>query len=223
MRQPCRLDHKKFLSSSRFFIVHLSSEQDTEVMEKTKWSETVILADADYADAVAFDLIVNFERMLGRRIPKADLPHWLVCVALDGGVPTGQNEIQVIFVHDKEKKTMDNFIPSDFGKELDGKAFRDEALGEFTVSSVRAENLVSKEDFFIQSLEALADEKSIKRLIVVPDMEQYGLRVKSVLGRTEGKDITLLAMEPQTGRNFKNDILGYSLMSALGIHSEELK
>lgn len=192
-------------------------------MEKTKWSETVILADADYADAVAFDLIVNFERMLGRRIPKADLPHWLVCVALDGGVPTGQNEIQVIFVHDKEKKTMDNFIPSDFGKELDGKAFRDEALGEFTVSSVRAENLVSKEDFFIQSLEALADEKSIKRLIVVPDMEQYGLRVKSVLGRTEGKDITLLAMEPQTGRNFKNDILGYSLMSALGIHSEELK
>ncbi len=192
-------------------------------MEKTKWSETVILADADYADTVAFDLIVNFERMLGRRIPKADLPHWLVCVALDGGVPTGQNEIQVIFVHDKEKKTMDNFIPSDFGKELDGKAFRDEALGEFTVSSVRAENLVSKEDFFIQSLEALADEKSIKRLIVVPDMEQYGLRVKSVLGRTEGKDITLLAMEPQTGRNFKSDILGYSLMSALGIHSEELK
>ena len=192
-------------------------------MEKTKWSETVILADADYTDAVAFDLIVNFERMLGRRIPKADLPHWLVCVALDGGVPTGQNEIQVIFVHDKEKKTMDNFIPSDFGKELDGKAFRDETLGEFTVSSVRAENLVSKEDFFIQSLEALADEKSIKRLIVVPDMEQYGLRVKSVLGRTEGKDITLLAMEPQTGRNFKSDILGYSLMSALGIHSEELK
>lgn len=192
-------------------------------MEKTKWSETVILVDADYTDAVAFDLIVNFERMLGRRIPKADLPHWLVCVALDGGVPTGQNEIQAIFVHDKEKKTMDNFIPSDFGKELDGKAFRDEALGEFTVSSVRAENLVSKEDFFIQSLEALADEKSIKRLIIVPDMEQYGLRVKSVLGRTEGKDITLLAMEPQTGRNFKSDILGYSLMSALGIHSEELK
>lgn len=120
------------------------------------------LGDADYADAVAFDLIVNFERMLGRRIPKADLPHWLVCVALDGGVPTGQNEIQVIFVHDKEKKTMDNFIPSDFGKELDGKAFRDEALGEFTVSSVRAENLVSKEDFFTNHLKPWPTRKASK-------------------------------------------------------------
>ena len=33
-------------------------------MEKTKWSENVILVDADYVDAVAFNLIVNFERML---------------------------------------------------------------------------------------------------------------------------------------------------------------
>lgn len=192
-------------------------------MEKTKWSETVILVDADYADAVVFDLTVNFERMLNRRIPKADLPHWLVCVALDGGVQAGENEIQVVFVHDKAKKAMENFIPSDFDKELDGKAFRDEALGEFTVSSVRAENMVGKEDFFIQSLEALADEKSIRRLITVPDMENYGHRVKSVLGRTDGKEITLLAMEPQAGRNFKSDILGYSLMSALGIRGEEFK
>ena len=51
-----------------------------------EWSETVILVDADYADRVAFDLIVNFERMLERRIPAADLPRWLDCLALDGGV-----------------------------------------------------------------------------------------------------------------------------------------
>lgn len=29
-----------------------------------KLSENIIIADADYADRVAFDLIVNFERML---------------------------------------------------------------------------------------------------------------------------------------------------------------
>ena len=46
-------------------------------MEKTKWSENVILVDADYVDAVAFNLIVNFERMLNRPIPKADLAQWL--------------------------------------------------------------------------------------------------------------------------------------------------
>lgn len=192
-------------------------------MEKTEWKENVILVDADYVDAVAFDLTVNFERMLNRRIPKADLPHWLVCVALDGGISAGDNNIQVVFVHGKEKKALDNFTPSDFRDELDGKAFRDELLGEFMVSSVRTENMVSGEDFFVQSLEVLADEKSVKRLIVVPDMEKYGHRVKSIFGNTDGKEITLLAMEPQAGRNFKTEILGYSLTSAQGIRGEEFR
>lgn len=192
-------------------------------MEKTKWSETVILVDADYTDSVVFDLTVNFERMLGRRIPKADLPHWLVCAALDGGVPAGKNEIQVVFVHGREKKMLDNFIPSRFDEELDGKAFHDDVLGEFAVSSVRTENMVPADDFFIQSLEVLADEKHIKRLIVVSDMERYGHRVKSLLGRADGKDITLLAMAPQAGKGFRCDILGYSLMSAMGIRGDEFK
>ena len=52
-------------------------------LQETKWSENVILVDADYVDKVAFDLIVNFERMIGRRIPKADFARWIDCVALD--------------------------------------------------------------------------------------------------------------------------------------------
>ena len=43
--------------------------------QTTAWQPNVILVDADYLDAVAFDLIVNFERMIGRRIPPADLCH----------------------------------------------------------------------------------------------------------------------------------------------------
>jgi len=35
-------------------------------------SENIIIADADYVDSVAFNLIVNFERMLNRALPKAD-------------------------------------------------------------------------------------------------------------------------------------------------------
>ena len=38
-----------------------------------KWSENVIIIDGDYVDSVAFNLIVNFERMIGRHIPEADL------------------------------------------------------------------------------------------------------------------------------------------------------
>ena len=55
-------------------------------LQETRWSENVILVDADYVDKVTFNLIVNFERMLGRRIPQADLARWIDCVALDGGL-----------------------------------------------------------------------------------------------------------------------------------------
>ena len=49
---------------------------DIQEFNNTKWSRNVILVDGDYVDSVAFNLIVNFERMLGRRIPKADTA-WL--------------------------------------------------------------------------------------------------------------------------------------------------
>ena len=55
-------------------------------MKESKWNEHVILVDADYVDKVAFDLTVNFERIIGRRIPQADMAKWLECVALDGGL-----------------------------------------------------------------------------------------------------------------------------------------
>ncbi len=193
------------------------------VSDLSKWSENVILVDADYVDAVAFDLTVNFERMLDRPIPKADLAQWLVCAALDGGVREGKNDIQAVFIHGKERKALDNFAPSDFEAELDGKAFRDEHLGEFKLSSVRVEDFVDGEALYLQSLEALVAEKSVKRLVAVPDVEKYGLRVREVLSRAEGKDVTLLAMEPQAGSGFRQEILGYSLMNALGIRGDEFK
>ena len=45
--------------------------------DNIKWSENVIIADADYIDNVAFNLIVNFERMIGRHIPQADMARWI--------------------------------------------------------------------------------------------------------------------------------------------------
>ena len=66
---------------------------------RDKWSENVILIDADYVDKVAFDLIVNFERMLGRRVPQADMAQWLEYVALDGGLREGQHQTQVVLLH----------------------------------------------------------------------------------------------------------------------------
>ena len=76
-----------------------------------KLSENIIIADADYADRVAFDLIVNFERMLDRRIPQADLSQWLVDLALDGGLKPGKHETQVVLLHGKNTAKLENFSP----------------------------------------------------------------------------------------------------------------
>ena len=95
-------------------------------MLKTKWSENVILVDGDYVDKVTFDLIVNFERMLMRRIPNADLAHWLECIALDGGIrPLGEKkkeerQVQVIFVHKNDR--LQYFNPSSYTDDMDGMA-----------------------------------------------------------------------------------------------------
>lgn len=92
---------------------------------RDKWCENVILVDADYVDKVAFDLIVNFERMLGRRIPQGDMARWLECIALDGGLrpqtsdTRHQTSIQVVLLH--KQAQMQNFQPGVFA-DLDGKA-----------------------------------------------------------------------------------------------------
>lgn len=190
-------------------------------MEQSKWGENVILVDAGYLDRVAFDLIVNFERMLDRRIPPADLCHWLDCIALDGGLQPGPNGVQVVFIHPRATTALRHFTPAQFATELDGQAFSDN-LGEFELLSFPVEEVVEAEDFFMQSLAHLLEVTAVKRLMVVADMENYGERVRRTVGEAKDKEVTLFAMEPLQGCGFHAEILGYSLMSALGIRGDEL-
>ena len=131
----------------------MNNEMTTE-----KWCENVIIADGDYIDKVAFHLIVNFERMIGRRIPQADMARWIDCVALDGGLKpleqtadsqtgTPARQISVVFIHDKKSAKLENFMPGHYADELHLKAFSD-ALGEFMMSAFPVEeSVVSKRDF----------------------------------------------------------------------------
>lgn len=189
----------------------------------TAWKENVILADADYIDKVTFDLTVNFERIIGRRIPKADMAKWTDCVALDGGLREGQHETQVILTHSKDKKGMAHFLPSAFSGELDGKAFSD-TLGEFQFCCVTAENFATEEALFSDILQMLVDSADVKRLMVIPYAEQGIELVRQVLRHASpDKQITVFGMQPLAGGNFRQEILGYSLMAALGIRGDEIK
>jgi hypothetical protein len=196
-------------------------------MNDTKWSEHVILVDAEYVDKVAFDMIVNFERMLERRIPQADTAQWLECVALDGGLrpqtsdAQPQTSIQVVLIHDRNRQQMDNFLPGEFS-DLDGQAFTG-PLGEFLISCVKVEEMVTKDDLFIDSLQIIANATEVKRLMVVGDSDHIYNKVREALRKADpDKHITVFTMQPMDSGNFRQEILGYSLMAALGIKSEEL-
>ena len=193
-------------------------------IQETRWSENVILVDADYVDKVAFNLIVNFERMLGRRIPQADIARWIDCVALDGGIREGEHETQVVLIHQKGKQGLENFAPSTY-EELDGKAFKDH-LGEFAINAYPIEPIAG-EDFFTEVLELVTTQKEVKRVMVIPNLEEETIynKVREALRQVddEEKRVTLFAMQPLPGGHYRQEILGYSLMAALGIRSEEIR
>jgi hypothetical protein len=194
-------------------------------MNHQEWSENVILVDADYIDNVTFNLIVNFERMLMRRIPKADFAKWIDCIALDGGLREGAHTTQVLLIHENQNASFRNFSPSDYEKELNGIAFKDN-LGEFQMAAYPVDDIVSKEDYFMQALDLIYQSKDVKRLMIVPDCEKMYNKVRSHLNdnskEDDNKHITVFAMEPLPGGDFKQEILGYSLMAALGIRGEEI-
>lgn len=195
----------------------------------TAWSENVILVDANYIDKVAFNLIVNFERILNRRIPKADLAKWIDCIALDGGIrPTKEQkgqQTQVIFIYQKEQNKLENFVPADCKTQLNGQAFNDN-LGEFLLSAFPIEKVVSKTHFMADILQNICKQPNIKRVMIIPDSEEGDTldEIRRILKYADNdKQITMFAMQPMIGGNFKQEILGYSLLNALGIKSEEIK
>lgn len=212
---------------SRLFLLFSLTLQDmdTQINSEAQWSENIIIADADYVDSVTFDLIVNFERMIGRRIPAADLARWIDCVALDGGMREGEHQTQVVLIHRKDRTGMENFMPSDYESDLNGKAFKDH-LGEFMLSSLPIEEIVDETDFLMEIVQAACEQPNVKRVMIVPNFERDGLydRMRHVLQQVDDdKRITVFAMQPLSGGNFRQEILGYSLMNALGIKSEEIK
>ncbi len=192
-----------------------------------KWTENVIIADADYIDKVAFDLIVNFERMINRRIQPADMAQWAVCIALDGGLREGEHETQVVLIHDKQKMAMQNFRPANFEKDLNAQAFKDEKLGEFIISSYPTEEkMVGKDDFLVDVARTVCNAKEVKRVMIIPNSEVGDAydRLRDMLRQVDDeKRVTLFAMQPLPGGNFRQEILGYSLMNALGISADEIK
>ena len=193
-------------------FLYLYSRNKHVIMENTriKLSETVMVIDAAYLNFVINDLKKYFEPLLGRSLQRADLALFTMCLAMDAGVKEGSNDVQILLVYDEQS----------------GKR-------EFCFMAVSSEGFVSRGELYLDLLHIVLNSAEVKKLIVVPFNEEYGEEVENVLKESvvesagqkgNAKDIVFFRMEkPVTPVAYRWGILGYPLMSALGIRSGDLQ
>ena len=187
-----------------------------------KLSETVVLIDAAFLNFVITDIKNYFEKTLQRSLQEIDLSLFTSYLTLDAGINEGKNEVQFLFVYDKESRHLQHCQPSDLQEELNGVAFQS-PYGEFSFTGVPSEGMVSREDLFMDLLSVVSDSADVKRMIVVSFNEEYGKKVTDVLQGLKGKEVMQFRMnEPEIPVNYKWDMLAFPVMHSLGIRAEEL-
>lgn len=196
--------------------------------ENIKLAENVILIDVSYFNDVVKDLKRYFEMQLGRPLQNIYIEEWASFLALDAGVRDKDNNIEVLFVHDEKTVKLLHTDPADLKKDLNGVGFTN-ALGELTFASVSSEGLVSRTDLYLDLLTIALNSADVKRLMLVPFFDDYGMKLIDILKEgmkdaDNAKEVYLFNMdEPALPLACKWDLLGYSLMRAMGIKSEELQ
>ena len=193
------------------------------INNELKFAEKVILIDASYINKVAGDLSRHFSQMIGRELPKADLPVFLECVAMDAAIQPGENVLQVLLVYDKELTKMDAFNPGDLKKELNDVAFKSQ-LGEFQLNTFEPSGMADREAFFLEAVTLVADAKEVKHLVIVPSETEYGDKLPEILEKVDGKEsIHVLGMNPlATSKAYRWEMMGYAVLQALGVRSDEI-
>ncbi len=193
------------------------------INNELKFTEKVILIDASYINKVTGDLSQHFGQMISRELPKADLPIFLECVAMDAAIQPGENVLQVLLVYDKEHAKMDAFNPGDLKKELNDVAFKSQ-LGEFQLNTFEPSDMADREAFFLEAVKLVADAKEVKHLVIVPSETEYGDKIPEILEKVDGKEsIHVLGMNPLApSKAFHWEMMGYAVLQALGIRSDEI-
>ena len=187
-----------------------------------KLSETVVLIDAAFLNFVITDMKKYFEATLQRTLQEIDLSILTTYLTLDAGIAEGKNEVQFLFVYDKESANLVHCQPSGLEKELNGVAFQS-PYGEYSFASVPSEGMVSRENLFLDLLSIVADSADVKKMILVSFNEEYGKKVTDALNKVQGKEIVQFRMnEPETPVAYQWDMLAFPVMQALGIRADEL-
>lgn len=191
--------------------------------EKIKFPSNVALIDAAFLNLVVTDLKKYFEKTLMRELQEIDLSELVTYIVLDAGMAVGDNQIQILMVYDKDSAQLSNCRPSDLSAELNGVAFKSQ-FGEFSFASVPCEEMVSREELYLDLLSIVLDSADVERLILVSFNEEYGDKVMERLKGVKNKETIQFRMnEPEESiEGYQWEMLAYPVMQALGIRGEEL-
>ena len=191
--------------------------------EKIKSPSNVVLIDAAFLNLVVTDLKKYFEKTLMRELQEIDLSELVTYIVLDAGMAVGDNQIQILMVYDKDSAQLSNCRPSDLSAELNGVAFKSQ-FGEFSFASVPCEEMVSREELYLDLLSIVLDSADVERLILVSFNEEYGDKVMERLKGVKNKETIQFRMnEPEESiEGYQWEMLAYPVMQALGIRGEEL-
>ena len=140
--------------------------------KKIKLPEIVMLIDAAFLNYVISDLKSYFEKMLNRPLREIDLSLLTTYLALDAGISEGDNKAQLLFVYDKDSSKLLFCKPADLKEELNGVAFSSQ-FGEFSFAGVPCEEMVIREELFLDLLGIVSDSADVKKLIVISFNEEY--------------------------------------------------
>ena len=153
----------------------------------------------------------------------ADREELVTYIVLDAGMAVGDNQIQILMVYDKDSAQLSNCRPSDLSAELNGVAFKSQ-FGEFSFASVPCEEMVSREELYLDLLSIVLDSADVERLILVSFNEEYGDKVMERLKGVKNKETIQFRMnEPEESiEGYQWEMLAYPVMQALGIRGEEL-
>ncbi|MBE6287880.1 MAG: L-selectin [Mediterranea massiliensis] len=196
--------------------------------EKIKFSANVMLIDVAFLNEVAANAQVFLSERIGRKLPDIDLPTWLSYLALDAGLREGENEIQVLLIHEEATQRLLACQPAEL-KSLNGMACRT-TIGEFIFSCVTPADITHCEDLFVDLMTLAIDSADVERLTLLPCHPQYGEKVESALrqiaedrgGEACDKAIYFCMQSPAQSLPCRTDSVIFSLAQAFGIRPEEM-
>lgn len=190
--------------------------------KKIPFSPVVMLIDAPYINKVGLNLAEFFSARMNRAFPEADLAVLLEYMAVDVGIDTAGNEIEVIFIYERTAWRMPFCRPSDIPNGINGKAFQSK-LGEFSLYAYQTSDMAERADLFMEALQLADASDDVQQIIILPDEDDYGQRAADYLDTMKKSGRVFFGMKPQgRERSFRTETIGFPLLKAYGIDPAEL-